>query len=466
MSSREIKFRGERFVSRKDLAAKYDAHYANLIRRLNEGWSTSQALGLSRAPRRTAHNAINLDTSIGKFSSARDAAKATKIKEATIVRRLAAGWSPEEAVGAKSRPKRKPKIGRSVVCEGRVFPSVSNFADHYGQNRIRTRKRLDSKWSPEESVGIAPRPPRYRDQSGAARDHAWTDKQILEDGAILPGAEPGHYQLYVVRDVKSGKEYIGITTGNLKGRLRGHWRSVTTGRQSRFHNAMRKALAEERKKDFVIELLRNDAKGPRELQLQEIEAIRERETIKKGFNTSEGGSIGTSKPIVVNEKLFPSHQAAADYHGVPVHRFNLRLSRLDFSPEEAAGLVKRKGARLEVVVRGKTYRSLANVADHFSVPYKTAYARFRSYGWSLEQALGLSPPPPKKSPGNSRVLSTAIGEFVSINEAARATGIKPGTISYRLGAGWTPDEAVGANHPREPQRKRSCDGSPRRKKRS
>ncbi len=461
-----IKFRGERFASLKDLAARFDAHYGNLVRRLNAGWSTSQALGLSRAPGRNAHNAVNLDTSIGKFSSARDAARATGIKEATIVARLARGWSPDQAVGAQSPPKRNPKIGRSVVCEGRKFQSVSSFADFYRQNRIRTRKRLDSGWSPEQAVGLEPRPPRYRDQSGAARDHAWTDKQVLEDGSILPRTEQGHYRLYLIRDARSAKEYVGITTSGLKDRLRGHWRSVKTGRRSKIHNAMRKALAEGRRKEFKIELLRNDARDFRELQLQEIQAIKERDTIGRGFNTSEGGSIGTSKPTVVDGKLFPSRQAAAEHFGVPAYKFNLRLSRLGYSPEEAAGLVERKGAWLEVVVRGKRYSSFAKVADHFGIPHKTAYARFRVYGWSLEQALGLRPPPFKRPPINSKVLNTSIGKFYSISEAARRTGLKSGTIASRLRAGWTHDEAVGATPPRaNSQRNGSAHGSRTRKKR-
>ena len=77
MEAKKVRFRGKRFASLKELAAHYDAHYGNLVRRLNADWSTSQALGLSPAPGRSAHNAIRLIASIGTFPSARDAAKAT-----------------------------------------------------------------------------------------------------------------------------------------------------------------------------------------------------------------------------------------------------------------------------------------------------------------------------------------------------------------------------------------------------
>ncbi len=85
---------------------------------------------------------------------------------------------------------------------------------------------------------------------------------------------------------------------------------------SKLYDAMRKALREGRKDDFIIEQIRNDAKDYRELQEQEISEIARRNTVDIGYNTALGGSIGTGKTIVVDGDKFPSQAAAAAFYGV------------------------------------------------------------------------------------------------------------------------------------------------------
>jgi len=122
-----------------------------------------------------AHNAKEVVTSEGKYESVRDAAIKYGIKEATVHKRLRDGWPPDEAVGIIKHV-RTPKKGKPVRCQGVSYSTMQQFADVFGANRIRTRKRLRSGWTPEQAVGLEPPPPRFRNQSGAARDHAWTSK--------------------------------------------------------------------------------------------------------------------------------------------------------------------------------------------------------------------------------------------------------------------------------------------------
>ncbi|GEM_PF-4892330 len=345
-NQKTYEYRGESFPSLMSLADKFSVNYWNLIRRIKSGWTIQQAMGDSPKPIRKAHNSLELKTSIGTFNSVRDASIATGIAEGTLASRLRKNWSPDEAIGIKRHKTRH--AGNNVVCEGRVFLSVFHFADSYNKSRTRIHKRLASGWTPEEAVDIAPRPPRFRNQEGAARDHMWTDAQLTDTGAVLPKTEIGNYRLYSIREKSTGREYVGITTGDLKARLRGHWRMVKIGRKSKLYNRMRKALAQGRKKDFEIMLLRNDARDFVELQEQEINAIRERGTIEMGFNTGKGGSIGTSKQIKISQMVFPSHQAAADHFQIDSYKFSIRLNRLGWSPEEAAGLTGRGAKSREV----------------------------------------------------------------------------------------------------------------------
>ena len=192
---------------------------------------------------RIAHNAKEVITSDGKFQSVRQAAARYGLKEATVHKRLRDGWPPDEAVGIIKHV-RTPKKGKPVRCQGVCYSTMKEFADVFGANRVRTRKRLRSGWTPEQAVGLEPPPPRFRSQGGAVRDHAWTSKQVTIDGKVVPKTKVGFYRLYLLRDEKTGQEYVGITTNNLKARLRGHWTMVGRGRHSKLYNRMRKAKEE------------------------------------------------------------------------------------------------------------------------------------------------------------------------------------------------------------------------------
>jgi hypothetical protein len=206
---------------------------------------------------------------------------------------------------------------------------------------------------------------------------------------------------------------------------------------------MRKALLEGRRKDFVIKVLRDDARSFEELQEQEYQEIKKRNTIKDGYNTAEGGSLGTPSPIIVDGKEFISQLAAAEHYGVDPYSFNQRINKLGWTPEQAAGLDPEKTYGIEIEVSGRKYSSLSQACANLRKNYKTIFARIKIYGWTVEQAFDLqAPPKPKKSPNSIRIVSS-IGEFESIGDAAKVVSIKQSTISNRLRMGWTHDEALG-----------------------
>ena len=111
-----------------------------------------------------------------------------------------------------------------------------------------------------------------------------------------------------------------------------------------------------------------------------------------GYNVSLGGSLGTAKSITVEGREFAAWGEAATFYGVDPRVFALRISRLKWTPEEAAGLVKRtRYARMQIDVGGVSFPSLRAAAGHFGVDYKLAHDRMKSKGWTLEEALGLTP---------------------------------------------------------------------------
>ena len=82
---------------------------------------------------------------------------------------------------------------------------------------------------------------------------------------------------------------------------------VRVGRHSKLYNAMRKAGRASKKETFIIELIQNDAKDFAQLQEQEIAEIDRRGTINNGYNTAAGGSIGTSKQILIDGEVGLNH---------------------------------------------------------------------------------------------------------------------------------------------------------------
>lgn len=450
MVKNSVTVEGVDYPTVRAAAKVYGLAHGNVTRRLNTGWTIEQAFELEPSPQHKAHNAIKLVTDKGVFNSIRDAATAYGLLGSTISQRLRLGWSDKQAVGDAEPPRKRTGKGRVVVCENKEYPSVNEFADAYGVNRIRTRKRLDSGWTPEEAVDLKPSPPRFRNQDGSVRDHAWTAKAVTKHGETVPVSRSGKYTLYLLTDRKTGKEYVGITTGSIKSRLRGHWNLVNKGRQSKLYNRMRKALEEGRRDDFVIKTIRDDARSFEELQEQEYQEIKKRNTIEKGYNTAEGGSLGTPNPIVVDGKEFISQLAAAEYYGVDPYNFNQRINKLGWTPEQAAGLDPEKNYGIDVELDGKRYSSISQACNALGKNYKRVHTRLNKYGWTLEQAFDLNPAPkPKKSSNSIRIISS-IGEFESVGDAAKATGVKQATIASRLRKGWTHDAALGLVKRKQP----------------
>jgi len=104
-----------------------------------------------------------------------------------------------------------------------------------------------------------------------------------------------------------------------------------------------------------------------------------------------------------------------------------------------------------VTVRSGTgvrhFASIKEAAAAYGVHYNVVSTRLRS-GWTKEQALGLLPPPPKKLPSNAKPIAVTHNgrqrEFKSIGAAARAFNLRPQLVHKRWKTwGWPLEEALG-----------------------
>ena len=371
-------------------------------------------------------------TSAGTFGSVAAAARHFSIPAHNIRARIRLGWSNDEAVELTKRLPPKSPNATEVQCEGQFYESRGQLADAYNLKRTLIGKRLRAGWTPEQAVNLASPPPRYRNKDGSGREHSWTNPVKLGSGQLAAGSLTGKYLLYIIKNSVNSKVYVGVTTSSLQTRFYHHVSSAKKGSgQTKLHNAIQAHGADK----FFIALLRDDALSIEELLLQESNVIDEMNSIKDGYNTAKGGAFGTSKPITIEGKNFESRNLAATYYDIDSAVFNLRVGRLGWTPEEAAGLILRDFQRhkIEVQHEGKSlyFTSLSSAAKHFSLSYKTVHARFHS-GWSIDEALEINPLRPDRADARGMSIRYEGVDFTSFQSLARELDVSYNSLYYYI----------------------------------
>lgn len=431
---KEITCQGTRFSSIKALAEHYGLAKEKVTKRLAGGWTPEQAVGL--APKRR-------DGSTGKpmtfegvmYASLAHAARALGLDPKTIAARVAHGYSREDALRGELRGHAE-NAAKPIEFGGKVYASQTELAKCHGLTWQMVGKRLSRGWTMEQALEIEAAPPRFRNFEGHARDHKWKEVRQAE-GKTEPVPDTDGYKLYLVTNTLNGKVYVGLTIGSLEKRLKQHFAAARRGRKSAFANAINKYG----EGAFTIELIKSSARTYDELQEQEVAEIAKRDAIRNGYNTALGGSIGTSKPITIAGKKFQSYAGAAEYYGIDQVVFGLRVSRLKWTPEQAAGIEERTGSgrKIEVLINGESFESLMQAAAAFGQSYKNVHSRLNVKGWTLEQALGIEPPPVRAR--SAKAVTIGGREFASILEASRHLGVSEHAMRRFIRLGATPEEA-------------------------
>lgn len=434
MQPKEISCDGKIYSSVLEFSNAYSLHPSTTGRRLRDGWTPEEAAGLTPRKRKGHGNAVIVNGD--SYPTIKEACEALKLDPKTIRARIQRGYSIEDAFEGNLNP-RSGGATKSIQFNGVTYPSIESLAQKFGTKASILHKRIKRGWTTEEALGINPPPPRFRNFEGHARKTNWkTTRQTISGLEPIPDADG--YKLYLVTNTVNSKEYVGITIGAIEKRLRSHFAAARKGRKSSLYNAIRKYGEDA----FKVHLIRSDAKSFDELQNQEILEIASRNSIKMGYNTAIGGALGTSKEITIDGKRFPSRSQAAEYYGVDVEVFNMRINRLKWSPEESAGLVEKNwlGKEIPVVLSSIQYNSLREAAKALGKDYKLVHDRYRSKGWTIEEAFDITPPPQtKKFTGISIVVNGKT--YKSIAEAAKDLGISSEPFRLRIKSGMTPDQA-------------------------
>ena len=112
-----------------------------------------------------------------EFESINRAAVEFGMSRNTLDYRLSKGWTPEEAVGLEPRPSHAARTpGVSVNVEGREFKTIKDAAQHYGRAYTHVIERLRSGRSIEEALGIIKRKDSLRTEYPEIADQWHPDK--------------------------------------------------------------------------------------------------------------------------------------------------------------------------------------------------------------------------------------------------------------------------------------------------
>lgn len=434
MQPKEISCDGKIYSSVLEFSNAYSLHPSTTARRLRDGWTPEEAVGLVQHKRKGHGNKVVIKGV--SFPTIKEACEALNLDPNTIRARIQRGYSIEDAFEGNLHPRSSP-TAKSIEFNGVTYPSIESLAQKFDTQASIFQRRIKRGWTTEEALEINPPPPRFRNFEGHARKTKWkTTRQTIS--GLEPIPDTGGYKLYLVTNTVNSKEYVGITIGTIDKRLRSHFAAARRGKKSSLYNAIRKYGEDA----FKIHLIRSDAKSFDELQNQEITEIANRSSIKMGYNTAIGGALGTAKEITIDGKRFPSRSQAAEYYGIDFYVFNMRINRLKWSPEESAGLVEKNwlAKEIPVVISGIQYISLSEAAKALGRDYKLVHDRFRSKDWTIEEAFDIAPPPlTKKFSGISIVVNGVT--YKSIAEAAKDLGISRESFRLRIKAGMTPDQA-------------------------
>jgi hypothetical protein len=435
---KSILCQGVAYGSVLELAERFGIHPSTVARRLRDGWSPEAAVGAEAKPKRQGHG-TSVTYKEKRYPHLKALADELQIDANTFRARLAGGYSLEDAATGRMKP-RVSAAAEAVEFEDRKYPSKDSLAKAHGTTWSVVWKRLRRGWTMRQALGLDAEPPRFRDHEGHARDTKWKQtRQTLERLEPIPDA--GGYKVYLITNSANGKQYVGLTIGTLADRLKQHFAAARKGRKAPLPNAIRKYG----ESAFSIQLIRADAQSYEELQDQEINEIAARDSIQSGYNSAVGGAVGITKPISVQGKRFGSRAQAAEHYGVDVAVFNLRINRLKWTPEEAAGLAERtwKGKKIAVEVEGVKYPSIRQAAIALGEDPRKAYDRFSEKGWTLEQALNLAPPPDTVKALGLQLIAFGV-TYKSISKAAEAHGINPESLRKRMASGESPEAAINA----------------------
>lgn len=163
---KSINVSGLKFKKLKDACEYFDLDYQKARYRLRRKWSPEQVFGIDTPPPNNAKNAPRTYSFKGKkYSSATKLATEFGISASKFTRRISEGWSIKEALGLEEKKySSKPK---EFFVAGRTFTTRNEAARHYGLNIGTVATRMTKMgWSIEQALELVSPPDGFHTDFG------------------------------------------------------------------------------------------------------------------------------------------------------------------------------------------------------------------------------------------------------------------------------------------------------------
>lgn len=253
--------------------------------------------------------------------------------------------------------------------------------------------------------------------------------------------------VYTATNTVNGMQYVGCSTRKyLSHRKDGHFRNAREGKGG--PASIWQAIRDFGREAFHFEVVERP-ETVEQLREREMYWIAEKNTLApNGYNQNRGGVVSAldeyKKEYVVDGKSYYGLGQLSDAFGVHELTIGVRMRRQGWTLREAVGVdpapprPRREGK--EITFRGKTFSSETEMCHHYGVCNNVFRQRYHRNGWTLEEALEVRPR--GKSRPNSVEVTVDGKTFSTISAASDYFGINRETVSSRLHYGWTLEEAL------------------------
>lgn len=441
MAKRYIEVEGVIYSSIAEASAKYQLNPKLISGRIRDGWSIEEAFELiprrKLKPNRRQSISININGKTKTFSTIKQAAEAYGLEPKLVRARLTKyKWTPEEALGIIKRSSKRiahnrKKVNFSINGLDYSFSSITEAARSHGLNEFLVFNRLNSRgWSIEQALELTPPPEHTKKCYG---------------------------YIYLITNNITNRCYVGQTMRPVNERWENHIDSALNG-QTKNNNSLAAAILKYGVSAFNVKTI-DHANSVDELNSLERYWIKKLKTkFPTGYNLNRGGSgLNKGNPVTLQGITFPSISAAAREYGFK-DKFIADRLRYGWSLEQAFELkpppesYKFTGKKITLNDSGKElyFHSIAELANHYNLPIARVSQRIVKLKWRPEQAVGLEEPPKWVHPMHAFKLEIngETRDFKSKNEAAAYFGFKRWeTIRKRQQRGWTLEQALGLQPP-------------------
>lgn len=253
--------------------------------------------------------------------------------------------------------------------------------------------------------------------------------------------ERARFKAYLITNMLTGENYIGITERKLKARWKQHLMDGFKGSGYLLHKIMHRDGIENFSFKFIA-----CAFDRQNLHDLEIQLIKQYRSVEDGYNQTRGGAAGESigTEISVGGKTFISISSAARTFGVDEDKVFQRLTRHGWTPEQALDIEPapaRKGRITLFEFEGKTFDNFVAACAAYGFDESTVRRRL-SLGWSTRQSFGLEIAPIRVN-STGQCVQVQDEHFSSVTAAAKKFGVGRHTASKRIKSGMTPEQSLG-----------------------